>query len=80
VFVDDKKYLGLLSIGFRETVTNSREHRVEVNILNFNQDIYGETIKLEFLGRLRDEKKFNSLDELISAMNNDKENAITRFG
>ena len=80
VFADDKKYLGLLSIGFRETVTNSREHRVEVNILNFNQDIYGETIKLEFLGRLRDEKKFNSLDELISAMNNDKENAITRFG
>lgn len=80
VFVDDKKYLGLLSIGFRETVTNSREHRVEVNILNFNQDIYGETIKLEFLGRLRDEKKFNSLDELIIAMNNDKENAINRFG
>ena len=80
VFVDDTKYLGLLSIGFRETVTNSREHRVEVNILKFDQDIYGKTIKLEFLGRLRDEKKFNSLDELISAMNNDKENAITRFG
>lgn len=80
VFVDDTKYLGLLSIGFRETVTNSREHRVEVNILNFDQDIYGKTIKLEFLGRLRDEKKFNSLDELISAMNQDKENAITRFG
>lgn len=80
VFVDDTKYLGLLSIGFRETVTNSREHRVEVNILKFDQDIYGKTIKLEFLGRLRDEKKFNSLDELISAMNQDKENAITRFG
>lgn len=80
VFVDDTKHLGLLSIGFRETVTNSREHRVEVNILNFDQDIYGKTIKLEFLGRLRDEKKFNSLDELISAMNQDKENAISRFG
>ena len=80
VFVDDTKHLGLLSIGFRETVTNSREHRVEVNILNFDQDIYGKTIKLEFLGRLRDEEKFNSLDELISAMNQDKENAITRFG
>lgn len=80
VFVDDTKYLGLLSIGFRETVTNSHEHRVEVNILKFDQDIYGKTIKLEFSGRLRDEKKFNSLDELISAMNQDKENAITRFG
>lgn len=79
VFVDNKKYLGLLSIGYRETVTNSREHRIEVNILNFDQQIYGETIHLEFLGRLRDEKKFNSLDELIEAMNKDKENAIKKF-
>lgn len=79
VFVDNKKYLGLLSIGYRETVTNSREHRVEVNILNFNKDIYGEIIRLEFRGRLRDEKKFNSLDDLISAMNQDKENAIKKY-
>jgi riboflavin kinase/FMN adenylyltransferase len=79
VFVDNKKYLGLLSIGYRETVTNSREHRVEVNILDFNKDIYGETIRLEFRGRLRDEKKFNSLDDLISAMNQDKENAIKKY-
>lgn len=79
VFVNNKKYLGLLSIGYRETVTNSREHRVEVNILNFNEDIYGETIKLEFRGRLRDEKKFNSLEDLITAMNLDKENAIQQY-
>lgn len=80
VFVDNKKYLGLLSIGFRETVTNSREHRVEVNILNFDQEIYGEIIRLEFLGHLRDEKKFDSLDDLIIAMNQDKENAINLYG
>lgn len=80
VFVDNEKYLGLLSIGFRETVTNTREHRVEVNILDFDQTIYGKTIRLEFLERLRDEKKFNSLDELIAAMNQDKENAIRLYG
>lgn len=80
VFVDNQKYLGLLSIGFRETVTNSREHRVEVNILDFDREIYGETIRLEFLGHLRDEKKFNSLDDLITAMNQDKENAIKLYG
>lgn len=80
VFVDNQKYLGLLSIGFRETVTNSREHRVEVNILDFDRDIYGETIRLEFLGHLRDEKKFDSLDDLIIAMNQDKENAINLYG
>lgn len=79
VFVENKKYLGLLSIGYRETVTNLREHRVEVNILEFDQDIYDETIRLEFLGRLRDEKKFASLDDLIFAMNQDKENAIKHY-
>lgn len=79
VFVDDKKYLGLLSIGYRETVTNSREHRVEVNILEFSEDIYGKIIRLEFRGRLRDEKKFDSLDDLILAMNQDKENAIKLY-
>jgi len=79
VFVENKKYLGLLSIGYRETVTNLREHRVEVNILEFDQDIYDETIHLEFLGRLRDEKKFASLDDLIFAMNQDKENAIKHY-
>ena len=79
VFVDNQKYLGLLSIGFRETVTNSREHRVEVNILDFDREIYGETIRLEFLGHLRDEKKFDSLDDLITAMNQDKENAIKHY-
>lgn len=80
VFVDNQKYLGLLSIGFRETVTNSREHRVEVNILDFDQEIYGEIIRLEFLGHLRDEKKFDSLDDLIIAMNQDKENTIDIYG
>lgn len=79
VFVDEQKYLGLLSIGIRATVTNTREHRVEVNILDFNQEIYGKTIRLEFLDRIRDEKKFNGLDELIEAMNQDKAYAIKHF-
>lgn len=80
VFVDDQKYLGLLSIGVRATVTNSREHRVEVNILDFTDDIYGKTIQLEFLDKIRDEKKFNGLDELIEAMNKDKAHAIAKYG
>ena len=79
VFVDEQKYLGLLSIGIRATVTNTREHRVEVNILDFNEDIYGKTIRLEFLERIRDEKKFNGLDELIEAMNNDKAYTINKY-
>ena len=79
VFVEEQKYLGLLSIGIRATVTNTREHRVEVNILDFNQDVYGKTIRLEFLDRIRDEKKFNGLNELIEAMNQDKAYALKHF-
>lgn len=79
VFVNNQRYLGLLSIGIRATVTNSQELRVEVNILNFNQDIYGQTVRLEFLDKIRDEKKFNGLDELIDAMNQDKAHAIKKF-
>ena len=79
VFVNNQKYLGLLSIGIRATVTNSQELRVEVNILNFDEDIYGQTVRLEFLDKIRDEKKFNGLDELIEAMNQDKAHAIEKF-
>lgn len=80
VFVDEQKYLGLLSIGVRATVTNSQELRVEVNILDFNQDIYGKKIRLEILDKIRNEKKFNGLDELIEAMNQDKMHAIAKYG
>lgn len=79
VFIKENKYLGLLSIGIRETVTNSKELRVEVNILDFEQDIYGQTIRIELLDKIRDEKKFNSLDELIEAMNQDKIHAIKKY-
>ena len=79
VFVDEQKYLGLLSIGVRATVTNSQELRVEANIIDFDQDIYGKTIRLEFLDKIRDEKKFNGLEELIEAMNQDKAHAISKY-
>lgn len=80
VFVDERKYLGLLSIGIRATITQSEELRVEVNILDFDQEIYGKRIRLEFLDKIRDEKKFNGLDELIDAMNQDKAYAIATHG
>ena len=43
---------------------NGEKMSIETNILKFNEDIYGKTIKLEFLERIRDEKKFKDLNEL----------------
>lgn len=67
VYLDSKTYFGATNIGYNPTV-NGENLSVETNILNFNEDIYGKTIKVEFLERIRDEKKFNSLEELKSQL------------
>ena len=63
VYIGDKVYIGATNIGYNPTV-NGEKMSVETNILKFNEDIYGKTIKLEFLERIRDEKKFKDLNEL----------------
>lgn len=63
VYIDDEIYIGATNIGYNPTV-NGQKISVETNILKFDKDIYGKTIKLEFLERIRDEKKFNDLNEL----------------
>ena len=68
---DKKVYKGMLSIGFNPTF-EGKEQTIEVNILDFDKDIYGETITLELIDFIRHEKKFNSLEELILAIDNDK--------
>ena len=46
--------------------------KIEVNIFDFNQDIYGETLKIEFVKWIRNEEKFANLDELKQALAYDK--------
>ncbi|MFN8278295.1 MAG: bifunctional riboflavin kinase/FAD synthetase [Chitinophagales bacterium] len=62
---------GLLSIGYNPTF-NGTAKTVEVNILDFNEEIYGETIAVELIQYMRDEKKFDSIESLIAAMDADK--------
>lgn len=68
-------YYGVMNIGNRPTFENKRELVAEVNIIDFNRDIYGEKIKVEFVKRLRDEKKFESKDELVAQIEKDKKEA-----
>ncbi|WP_455538252.1 bifunctional riboflavin kinase/FAD synthetase [Terrisporobacter sp.] len=63
VHIGKEVYMGATNIGYNPTV-NGDKISVETNILEFNKDIYGKTIKLEFLERIRDEKKFKDLNEL----------------
>lgn len=60
----EKRFRGVLNIGCRPTLDNGKDRSVEVFILDFSADIYGEELRVEFLKHLRGEKRFASLDEL----------------
>lgn len=70
VYLGDNVYYGATNIGYNPTV-NGDKLSIETNILNFDEDIYGQVIKIEFLERIRDEKKFNSLYELKAQLKKD---------
>jgi riboflavin kinase/FMN adenylyltransferase len=77
VVVDKHKYKGMLSIGRNPTVNKgSAERSVEVNIFDFDKDIYGEEIEIIFRFRLRDEQKFSSLSQLSRQLEIDKRDAL----
>ena len=72
VFHNGIKYRGMLNVGINPTTDSDLKIKVEVNIFEFNQEIYGDVIKVEFLKRIRNEEKFANLDELKQALANDK--------
>ncbi|PKR81381.1 riboflavin biosynthesis protein RibF [Brumimicrobium salinarum] len=69
---NDAEYFGLVSIGERPTVDDSGRVTIEVFLLDFNDNLYGEHLCLKMLKRIRDEKKFDDLEALIKEMNNDE--------
>ncbi|HRD56819.1 MAG TPA: bifunctional riboflavin kinase/FAD synthetase [Ferruginibacter sp.] len=64
---------GMMNIGTRPTVGEGLQRTIEVNILDFNEDIYGEMLTVHFVKWLRSELKFNGLEELKAAIQKDKE-------
>lgn len=72
VHLNDTCYGGMLSIGLRPTLDNGVNRSIEVHIFDFHQDIYQHSLRLSFVRRTRDEKKFNSLEELTSQLQRDE--------
>jgi riboflavin kinase / FMN adenylyltransferase len=64
-----------VNVGVRPTFETGRGLLVEAYLIGFDSDIYGETLRLAFLERLRGEKRFDSVDELVDQMNLDVEQA-----
>lgn len=77
VFLNTKKYVGILNIGYKPTFKekNNFIETIEVHILDFNIDIYGKDIEIVFLKKLRDERRFASTKQLIEQIKIDEQNA-----
>ncbi len=75
VGIRGEMYQGMLNIGNNPTVLG-KGRSIEVNIFDFNQNIYGDDATIYFIERLRDEIKFSGLDALKVALAEDKKNAL----
>ncbi len=73
---EGNQYNGMLSIGYNPTVTDKKELRIEANLFDFNEEIYGQQLSIIFIKKLRDEQKFASLDDLITQLHKDKTETI----
>ncbi len=77
VIVEGEIFPGMLNIGTRPTVSSNPEHTtIEVNIFEFKRDIYERSVELRFIGRIRNEMKFGSVEELRLQLIKDKEVAL----
>lgn len=72
VQVQGRTHKGMLNIGYRPTLTNDKVLTCEVHILDFSSDIYGETMQVQFVERIRDEKRFSGKDELVNQLQEDQ--------
>lgn len=73
VKVGNVLYNGVTNFGIKPTVSNEKRCTVETHILDFDEDIYGENIRIEILNMIRPEMKFNSIEDLKLQIKNDVE-------
>lgn len=76
VSVEGRHFYGMLNIGVRPTVSRSGIIRLEVNIFDFQAEIYDKTISVSLLSRIRGERKFNDVNELKFQLEADKKSVL----
>ena len=72
VIVKGKKYMAMINVGHNPTLNYRNDISIEAHILDFNEDIYGQTITVSFINKIREEIKFNGLEELVNQLKIDK--------
>ena len=76
---DGTDYAAVTNVGVRPTVNNGNDVTVEAWILDFDGDLYGQTVRLEFIRHIRDEIRFDSLDALKTQIQRDAETTRACF-
>ena len=73
VYLEGQEYKGMLNIGHRPTLDNGVQRSIEVHILHFSSNVYQKSMRIEFADRIRDEKKFRRIEELVTQLGRDAE-------
>jgi riboflavin kinase/FMN adenylyltransferase len=73
--IDNKLYNGMMNIGHRPTI-GTKEKSIEVNLFNFDRDIYDRIISVDVVEKIRDEKKFSSIEALKTQLARDEEHCL----
>ena len=80
VSLDNEEHQGMLYIGNRPTLEGKPETRIEVNILDFDQEIYGANLRISLIEKIRGDAKFDSLGAMISQLKKDEEQSRKVLG
>lgn len=79
VSFDNRSYLGMMNVGVRPTVSGENDLSLEVNILDFDEDLYNKTLYVNFHARLRDEQRFDGVEELVEQLKKDEKTVRAFF-
>lgn len=74
--IEGEEFYGMANIGVRPTFLDNAQPLLEVHFFNLDMNLYGKELKIEFLNFIREEKKFNVLEELVEQLNKDREFSI----
>ncbi|HET8809529.1 MAG TPA: bifunctional riboflavin kinase/FAD synthetase [Flavobacteriaceae bacterium] len=70
--IDGKEFFGMMNIGVNPTISEENLQSIEIHFFGLEKNLYGKTLQIDLLSRIRDEEKFESFEALSEAMENDK--------
>ena len=80
--IDGTIVFGMMNIGYNPTVSEtenlpeSRQKSIEIHFFDFDQDLYDQKLQIDILARIRDEQKFESVEDLKNQLKKDKETSL----